>query len=326
MTSHSIAVMLHDLFAHMSMVERVSLATIGVSAVILALLERVVPYSRGQTFLREGFFDDFALYTIAQNYVLSIVIFSFIIARLDAVGGFSRLQLLSRWPLWLQVGLFVVTHDFYIYWMHRWQHRNRYMWRLHEAHHSPTSVDWLSGSRSHCVEILINQTVEFAPIVLLGASPAVIPLKGAISAVWGMYIHANLNIHTGRLQWIINGPEMHRWHHAMGKGMRSNFSTKLAVWDWMFGTAYFPVNQRATDYGVRTWFPKHYVGQTLYAFRPLRWRAGSSQAPQSAPSSALVNRQEVTAPQRPARWPNRTRSLSPPPPELPPSPRADPAT
>jgi sterol desaturase/sphingolipid hydroxylase (fatty acid hydroxylase superfamily) len=261
-------VTLHDLFAQMSKVERLSLAAIGTSAVLLALLERIKPYSKGQAFLREGFFDDFAMYTIAQNYVLSIVIFSIVIARLDAVGGFSRLHLLARWPLWLQVTLFVVTHDFYIYWMHRWQHRNRYMWRLHEAHHSPASVDWLSGSRSHCLEILINQTVEFAPIVLLGASPEVIPLKGAISAVWGMYIHANLNVHTGWLQWFFNGPEMHRWHHTMGKGMRSNFSTKLAIWDWMFGTAYLPVDERASVYGVRTWFPKHYVSQTLYAFRP----------------------------------------------------------
>src|SRR5262245_47633210 len=259
----------------MSSVERLSLATIGTSAVLFALLERIMPYSRGQTLLREGFFDDFALYTIAQSYVLGILIFSIIIARLDAVGGFSRLQLLARWPLWLQVTSFVVTHDLYIYWMHRWQHRNRYLWRLHEAHHSPASVDWLSGSRSHCLEILINQTVEFAPIVLLGASPEVVPLKGAISAVWGMYIHANLNVHSGRLQWIINGPEMHRWHHAMGKGMRSNFSTKLAVWDWMFGTAYLPANQTAADYGIRSWFPKHYFAQTLYAFRAFHRHAGS---------------------------------------------------
>ena len=264
---------LHDLFVHMSRVERLSLAAIGTSAVLLGLLERIMPYSKGQALFREGFFDDFALYTIAQSYILGIVIFSIIIARLDAAGGFSRFQLLAHWPLWLQVTLFVVTHDFYIYWMHRWQHRNRYLWRLHEAHHSPASVDWLSGSRSHCLEILINQTVEFAPIVLLGASPAVVPLKGAISAVWGMYIHCNLNVHTGRVQWIINGPEMHRWHHTMGKGMRSNFSTKLAIWDWMFGTAYLPFNQRAKDYGVRTWFPKHYLGQTVYAFRPFRRRA-----------------------------------------------------
>jgi sterol desaturase/sphingolipid hydroxylase (fatty acid hydroxylase superfamily) len=267
---------LHDLvafFAHMSWVERLSLATIGGSAVLFALLERVMPYSKGQTFLREGFFDDFALYTIAQSYILGIVIFSFIIVRLDAIGGFSRFHLIGNWPLWLQVTFFVVTHDFYIYWMHRWQHRNRYMWRLHEAHHSPKSVDWLSGSRSHCLEILINQTVEFAPIVLLGASPEVVGLKGMISAVWGMYIHANLNVHTGRLQRIINGPEMHRWHHTMGKGMRSNFSTKLAIWDWMFGTAYLPVDEQAKGYGVRSWFPKHYLGQTLYAFRSMRARS-----------------------------------------------------
>src|SRR5262245_28458132 len=90
-----------------------------------------------------------------------------------------------------------------------------------------------------------------------------------------MYIHANLNLHTGRLQWIINGPEMHRWHHAMGRGMGSNFSTKLAVWDWMFGTVYLPAGRRARDYGVGSWFPKHYVGQTMYAFRSFHWRARS---------------------------------------------------
>jgi sterol desaturase/sphingolipid hydroxylase (fatty acid hydroxylase superfamily) len=283
---------LGDLFAHMSTIERVSLAGIGGSAVLLALLERIVPYNKGQTLFREGFFDDFALYTIAQSYVLSIVIFSVIIAKIDALGGFSRLHLLARWPLWLQVTVFVVSHDFYIYWMHRWQHRNRYLWRFHEAHHSPASVDWLSGSRSHCLEILVNQTVEFAPIVLLGASPDAIALKGAISAVWGMYIHANLNIRSGALQSVINGPEMHRWHHAMGKGMGSNFSTKLAVWDWLFGTAYLPSSQRAKDYGVRTWFPKHYLGQTLYAFRPFRQRARSRTA---APLDLAIESDAVSA-------------------------------
>jgi sterol desaturase/sphingolipid hydroxylase (fatty acid hydroxylase superfamily) len=277
----------HDLFAHMSMIERLSLATIGGSAVMLALLERVMPYSRGQALFREGFFDDFALYTIAQSYILGILIFSIIIARVDAIGGFSKLHLIARWPLWLQVAFFVVTHDFYIYWMHRWQHRNRFLWRLHEAHHSPASVDWLSGSRSHFVEILINQTVEFAPIIFLGASPDVIPLKGAISAVWGMYIHCNLNVHTGPLQRIINGPEMHRWHHTMGKGMRSNFSTKLAIWDWMFGTAYLPAGERATNYGVRTWFPKHYLAQTLYAFRPFRRHAPARLAEPAAGGLSL---------------------------------------
>jgi hypothetical protein len=40
-----------------------------------------------------------------------------------------------------------------------------------------SDVDWLSGARSHALEILINQTIEFAPIVLLGAAPEVALIK-----------------------------------------------------------------------------------------------------------------------------------------------------
>jgi sterol desaturase/sphingolipid hydroxylase (fatty acid hydroxylase superfamily) len=68
--------------------------------------------------------------------------------------------------------------------------------------------------------------------------------------------------------------------------MRSNFSTKLAIWDWIFGTAYLPPEQQATGYGIRTWFPKHYLGQTLYAFRPLRSGARSRVA---APMGVAVD-------------------------------------
>jgi hypothetical protein len=153
--------------------------------------------------------------------------------------------------------------------MHRWQHSNKWLWRIHEAHHSPKKVDWLSGSRSHALEILINQTVEFLPIVLLGAPVEVIAYKGVISAVWGMYIHSNLDVKTGKLQKIINGPEMHRWHHSTGKGRNRNFATKLAIWDWIWGTAYLP-ETKPDEYGLKTYFPAHYLSQTLFAFRSFK--------------------------------------------------------
>ncbi len=254
-------------FTSLSTAEAVSMIIIASTALLFILLERFFPYNKGQSVLREGFFDDFALYTIAQSYLLSIVIFSYIIYYLDSTTGLSRLKLFADVPIWIQLIFFTVTHDFYIYWMHRWQHKNKWLWRIHEAHHSPKEVDWLSGSRSHAFEILINQTIEFTPIILLGSPASVIAYKGVISAVWGMYIHSNLNIHTGRLQHFINGPEMHRWHHTTGKGRNRNFATKLAVWDWMFGTAYFPLEQKAEVYGLISAFPKHYVRQFFYAFR-----------------------------------------------------------
>lgn len=253
----------------LSTAEKYSMLIIISAAVLFIILERLFPYTKGQEILREGFFDDLALYTIAQSYILSIIIFSFIINSIDVSSGLSRLKLFANVPIWLQLIFFTITHDIYIYFMHRWQHSNKWLWRIHEAHHSPKKVDWLSGSRSHALEILINQTVEFAPIVLLGAPVEVISYKGVISAVWGMYIHSNIDVRTGWLQKIINGPEMHRWHHSTGKGRNRNFATKLAIWDWIFGTAYLPPS-KPDEYGLKTYFPQHYFAQTLYAFRSFR--------------------------------------------------------
>ncbi len=253
-------------FLNMSNAEKYSMLIIFAAAILFVILERIFPYTKGQKVLREGFFDDLALYTIAQSYILSIIIFSFIISYIDETTGLSRLKLFADVPVWIQLIFFTITHDIYIYFMHRWQHSNKWLWRIHEAHHSPKKVDWLSGSRSHALEILINQTIEFAPIILLGSTPEVIAYKGLISAVWGMYIHSNLNVKTGWLQKIINGPEMHRWHHSTGKGRNRNFATKFAIWDWVFGTAYLP-ETKPDEYGLKTYFPAHYFNQTLYAFR-----------------------------------------------------------
>lgn len=246
--------------------EIISYSVIFLSALFFIILERIFPYNKGQKVLREGFFNDFALYTIAQSYILGIIIFTLIIKWIDSSSGFSRLQLFANIPIWLQLVFFTLTHDFYIYLMHRFMHSNKYLWRLHEAHHSPKTVDWLSGSRSHAFEILINQTVEFLPIVLLGAPPEVVAYKGVISAVWGMYIHANLGVNSGWLQKIINGPEMHRIHHTTGKGRNKNFATKFAFWDWIFGTAYLP-EERANEYGLKTFFPVNFFKQFIFAFR-----------------------------------------------------------
>jgi sterol desaturase/sphingolipid hydroxylase (fatty acid hydroxylase superfamily) len=252
-------------------------AIVLIAALALIALERWRPYDRAQPFLREGFFNDFALYTIVQSYVLGYAIFA-IAHFLDRITGLSSHGILSGWSVPAQLGLSLVVHDFYIYWFHRLQHTNRYLWRLHEAHHSTHEVDWLSGSRSHSLEILINQTVEFAPLVLLGCAPETIAFKSAIDAIWGMYIHSNLDVRTGWLQRVVNGPEMHRWHHAIDDDAHNrNFSTKLAIWDWLFGTAFRPAGRRPSGYGLGDpAFPRNYIRQHLYAFRRFEQQQGES--------------------------------------------------
>ena len=233
------------------------------SLLIFVFLERRFPYTKGLPFFREGFWLDFVWYSLIQSFFLQIFIFQYIIEPVDHKFHLSRLHVISDWPLIGQILFFLVLHDFYIYWFHRWQHHSKTLWRTHEAHHSGKQVDWLAGSRSHSVEIIINQTVEFAPIILLGANPMVVPIKATIDAVWGMYIHSNIDVKSGKLQYIINGPEMHQWHHADAKEVfYANFSTKFACWDWFFGTAYLP-DKKPDKFGLYYEYPNDYFLQHL---------------------------------------------------------------
>jgi sterol desaturase/sphingolipid hydroxylase (fatty acid hydroxylase superfamily) len=248
--------------------ELLALFFIVAATIAIACLERLRPYDRGYRVLREGFWDDLFGYTVVQSYLVGLLI-ARLIAWLDGTAGWSRLGLVAGWPLWTQVVFFVVTHDLYIYWFHRWQHSSPLLWRLHEAHHSSQQVDWLAATRSHALEILINQTVEFAPIVLLGAAPEVALVKGVISALWGLWIHANVEVHTGRLQWLVNGPEAHRWHHAVDPdGHGRNFATKLALWDRLFGTSFLPVGRKPSGYGLGAAdaFPRRFLAQQWSLF------------------------------------------------------------
>ncbi len=245
-----------------------STASIIVGALIIVALERWRPYDKGQPFLRGQFFNDLLMYGIAQSYVLALVI-SWLLEHTPFLMQISKLGLVSNWPIPAQLAFFLFEHDLYIYWFHRWQHNSPILWRIHEAHHAADEVDWLSGARSHSIEILINQGIEFGALIVLGASPAVVVLKGAIDAVWGMYIHSNYDAHMGKWQHIINGPEMHRWHHATDtEAYNRNFSTKLAIWDWLFGTAYLPKSKKPAGYGLGDpEFPTNYFSQHAYAFR-----------------------------------------------------------
>jgi sterol desaturase/sphingolipid hydroxylase (fatty acid hydroxylase superfamily) len=248
-------------------IETITFIILLSSAASIILLERKYPYTKGLPFFRDGFWIDLVWYTLIQSFFLKILIFDFIIQPLDLRFGLSSLQLISHLPIWIQILFFLITHDLYIYWFHRWQHHSKILWRTHEAHHSVTQVDWIAGSRSHAVEIIINQTIEFAPIILLGANPSVVPIKACVDAVWGMYIHSNIDVRSGKWQYFINGPEMHQWHHAETKETYfANYATKFAFWDWLFGTAYLP-NKKPVEFGLPYKYPKDYFLQHAFSVK-----------------------------------------------------------
>ncbi|MCZ2474695.1 sterol desaturase family protein [Aquirufa ecclesiirivi] len=240
-----------------------------VGVILLIWFERKYPYRKGISFFREGFWTDLLAYAIVQSFLLKILIFDYIIAPIQLFIPIKYMISVGSWPIACQLLFFLITHDLYIYWFHRWQHANKILWRTHEAHHSNQKIDWIAGARSHSLEISINQTIEFLPIILLGADPIIIPIKGLIDGLWGMFIHANIRVSLGKLRYIINGPEFHLWHHANHHEVfHANFSTKFSFWDVIFRTLYESPNQ-PSSWGLYYKFPKNYFAQHWYAF--YRW-------------------------------------------------------
>jgi len=71
---------------------------------------------------------------------------------------------------------------------------------------------------------------------------------------------------------IFNSPEMHIWHHAYDlpedRHYGVNFGLTLALWDYLFSTAYIPNDGKNIKLGFPgvNEFPKSFVGQNLNGF------------------------------------------------------------
>lgn len=247
-----------------------TLAALAIVAgvVSFSILERFFPFKKGLAYFRKGWYIDLVWYTFIQSFFLKILIFDYMIYPGEKALGIEKIGFISHWPMWVLVIFFVITHDFYIYWFHRLQHYSKILWRTHEAHHSVEQVDFLAGSRSHMVEIIINQTIEFAPIIILldaKTAAVMIPIKGAIDALYGQFIHSNLNVRMGKLGYVFNGPILHQWHHGdQVEVYHANFATKLSLWDYIFKTAYNP-GRTPARYGVWYRFPKDWFAQHIFS-------------------------------------------------------------
>ncbi|MTB50325.1 sterol desaturase family protein [Lewinella sp. W8] len=80
----------------------------------------------------------------------------------------------------------------------------------------------------------------------------------------------------GIMKYVFNSPEMHLWHHSyeLPKERRYgvNFGLTLALWDYIFGTAYIPHNEgdiRLGFPGVEE-FPENFGSQSAHGFGPLK--------------------------------------------------------
>lgn len=246
-------------------------AAVVAGAALITLHELALPYRREwRPSARETRADALFLATVQAGvpYLLSLSLALYLSRSLEAAGfnlpGFWP----HAWPVFLQAALMLATADFLRYWLHRAFHRFPFMWAFHAVHHSPHRLYWLNVGRFHPLEKAVQYLADALPFVLLGVSPEVLSAYLVFYAINGFFQHSNCRVRLGPLNYIVAGPELHRWHHsAVAAESGSNFGNNLIVWDLLFGTRWLPEDREVGPLGlVNRAYPQGFLAQMKTPF------------------------------------------------------------
>ena len=249
------------------------------------ILERVHPWRRRQRVLRRGIWQDIFWLAFNGHYLgvlLAMVTGKLVQALNTWLGGVGvpapdSLALVSGWPWAAQFAVFFIAKDFIEWNIHRLLHNVPALWEFHKLHHSIEELDWIGNFRFHWGEIVVYKTLSYLPLVILGVDGSVILVIAIIGTLMQDLNHSNLRIDWGPLKYVLNSPKMHVWHHDVelhGRGGQ-NFGIVLSVWDWLFGTVYWPSDaEEPNRYGFEGMeaYPRSLVGRFVYPFVKLRRR------------------------------------------------------
>lgn len=177
----------------------------------------------------------------------------------------------SDWWMPLQVLLGLVLVEAGLYTAHRLAHEWPFLWHFHAVHHSATRLTFINTGRFHLVDtvtsILLSQPILF----LAGAPIEIFKWVSATTAFVGMLTHCNVELRFGWLNYIVNTPVLHRFHHS--KDLREgnkNYGENLMLFDVLLGTHFYAPYRPASAIGIDDPMPRSFLGQLAQPFRSLR--------------------------------------------------------
>jgi len=260
--------------------------------VIVAICEHVYPHHRSWNQSRGDISVDarHALVILALSGVVTPVLLSLGVAAGGWLSDRIGMGLWPvGWPLLAQIALAMVIGELPGYWIHRWQHEWEGLWRFHAVHHSAPRLYWLNAARFHPVDYMLTYIPSYLLLVIIGSGEAMLAYFALITAVHGIFQHANLQLRLGPLNWIFSMAELHRWHHSRTVfEANHNYGQTISVWDWVFGTRYLPADRAPPeDIGIADLgaFPMSWWAQELSPFRWARIKHESALVKAQSPAA-----------------------------------------
>ncbi len=147
----------------------------------------------------------------------------------------------SDYPLWylpFSVLLYLVAHDTWFYWTHRWMHRPRPFRIAHAVHHESRPPTAWAAMSFHPWEAFTGALVIPALVFLIPIHVAALAVVLSIMTIMGVSNHMGWEMFP---PWLVNGlagtwlitATHHQKHHDAYRG---NYGLYFRFWDRMCGT------------------------------------------------------------------------------------------
>jgi len=228
--------------------------SVATAALIIAWLEFKIPYRRDWFPTSSEVFVD-AIFLMLPQLTFSLILKISFLVLLIPVFKENGLTLNHWWPsdwgFWYQFLLMMMVVELFRYCSHRLFHTFSPLWRVHAVHHSITSLYSVSVVRFHPLEKISHFLADTVPLLLLGVHEELALTYLIFYLIHSLFQHGNVDVRLGWLNYIVTGPEVHRWHHSKKiEESNANYGNNLAVWDVIFGTFFWPKKDRVGAIGL----------------------------------------------------------------------------
>ena len=208
----------------------------------------------------------FKVLFIGPYLILSLYIAFYIQEYLIIWFGFPEKSLAIFETVIFYTITLTLVNDFLSYLLHLALHKTPILWEFHKIHHSATTMNPMTQYRIHPVELILNNARgiigfgvvtgifdyysnhELDTVVFIGAN---------IFTFLFMFFGANLRHshvklkYPSFLEYIFISPYQHQIHHSRNKNhYDKNMGSKLAIWDFIFGTLILSKETSRIRFGV----------------------------------------------------------------------------
>ena len=203
---------------------------------------------------------------IAPFLIYSLYIAEYINEYLIAHYGILQLEWSATFFVILYTITIIIVNDFASFIIHYFMHKVPFLWEFHKVHHAATVLNPFTQYRVHPIELIINNirgiiikgTITGLFLYLADGKVSLLTFLG-INVLNFVFLFFGANLRHSHvklkyfdfLEYILISPYQHQIHHSNSdKHYDTNMGSRLAIWDYLFGTLIRSKSINKIDFGL----------------------------------------------------------------------------